>query len=1048
MTEVVTDLGSGLASVREAAGRRDPAALSLLDRLCRAFPDSSAPFIERTSYLVNLGRFEEAETAATDAVSRFPHDLIAQIHWCDAAMRRGDWAVAVTRCASVRDMFPDHGFGYMVGARALRDAGDLPAAEALLAEAVERFPEEPGMLIDWADVAMRRRDWPESQRRCAALRERFPEHSFGYVVGARALRDAGDLVAAEALFAEAVGQFPQDVGALIDWTDMAMRRRDWPESQRRCAALRERFPDHSFGYVVGARALRDAGDLVAAEALLAEAAERFPQDAGVLIDWADAAVRRRDWGEAQRRSALLRERLPDHVVGYVIGARALRDEGRHAAAEAMLADAMERFPQDMSVAGDYALLALIRRDWLEALNRYETMREAAPGHLGARLGIAAALKELRRFAEAETALIEAAERFPDEAAPLVDLARLATTQRDWPQAQRRWLALVAKFPLQGEERSVIGGLVESYIENGAEIGAREWIARGTRAQIQDHLFTASFLKVASRTADLSWIIECWPHFLTTAYQLGLSLHSDAMKLFIAHSTHERAFNVVAWMLDDPLISFKEIPPAFHAYRFLRFEAGNQAAYDSFVRQARPVLSKLSDNATRTATMSMLGIGSDDNDYVAMLRVAFSAATDEDFPLELLGQLVQIMAADQRFVRGLISYIDEFIARDGGADPRDWPVALALLIYVNGNEPVAFAKLAMHLRRFAQPNADNVYANSSSIVANIVSHMPPKPGARTGAKPSQIKRKLRICFCLSGQLRGFRISARNLDKLGADRHVPSFVVHTWRNIGSNLPAVTLTTHRVFYGNMLAAYNAMLNRQNWHFIEGNYPGLIRLLTEAGTASKPELQELYGTKQVVVDDEAEPAFVGRPNQWKMLYKIKAAHAVARQAFRNADLFVRLRPDRDFDGSDAIDWEKMYFESQNLRKVFLDKPHHGLFIGDQIAIGVPSVMDAYVTAFDLPDILTNGPFPSMPKFHQGHHTLSYAVLFSGLSSEVIDGLGPEYLRNTEKVPASVLRDVICTDMKGRYRHEFDQRLDEALALDCADDAAGERSPQGGGTG
>src|SRR5207249_2399253 len=61
---------------------------------------------------------------------------------------------------------------------------------------------------------------------------------------------------------------------------------------------------------------------------------------------------------------------------------------------------------------------------------------------------AVALRELGRLDEAAVLLDEAAARFPDEPAPVVERAWLAHHGRDWATANRLWEAVRRQFPGQ------------------------------------------------------------------------------------------------------------------------------------------------------------------------------------------------------------------------------------------------------------------------------------------------------------------------------------------------------------------------------------------------------------------------------------------------------------------------------------------------------------------------------------------------------------------------------------------------------------------------
>jgi tetratricopeptide (TPR) repeat protein len=112
------------------------------------------------------------------------------------------------------------------------------------------------------------------------------------------------------------------------------------------AELRERFPDHAAAYLRAAAMLSQLRRFEEAEQLLANGAARFREDPGFAIERGWLAYRRGHLDDAIERWREIREAMPGHPVGYTAGAIALRDAGRIAEAEKLLAEAIERFAKD------------------------------------------------------------------------------------------------------------------------------------------------------------------------------------------------------------------------------------------------------------------------------------------------------------------------------------------------------------------------------------------------------------------------------------------------------------------------------------------------------------------------------------------------------------------------------------------------------------------------------------------------------------------------------------------------------------------------------
>jgi tetratricopeptide (TPR) repeat protein len=396
--------------------------------------------------LRDIGRFDEAEALLTDARMRFLAQPAPFVDWALLAHHRRDWAEALRRWDAARTRFPDQAVAYVLAAVALRETGRLSDAESLLGEARGRFPNDPGAAIEYAWIAHFRRDWEESVRRWEHARARFPAHAASYVFAGVALRELGRFDESLAMLTDARERFPDDVGAAIEYAWILHYRREWDAAIQGWEYARTRFPDRAGPYVFGGVALRERGMLDEAGILLADARERFPDDPGAATEYAWVAHYRHDWGEAARRWEYARTRFPNNAGPYVFGAVTLREAGRMDEAEALLADARKRFPTDPGAATEYAGLANARRDWPEALRRWEEVRAILPNSEAGYSGGAQALRALNREAEAEALLREAVVRLPREIRPRIELARLAEIRGDWTAAEQSWRDLTAAFP--------------------------------------------------------------------------------------------------------------------------------------------------------------------------------------------------------------------------------------------------------------------------------------------------------------------------------------------------------------------------------------------------------------------------------------------------------------------------------------------------------------------------------------------------------------------------------------------------------------------------
>ena len=221
---------------------------------------------------------------------------------------------------------------------------------------------------------------------------------------------------------------------------------DWPRALELWSAIITDFPDEPVGFANKARALRELSRLGEADALLRHAMAQFPLDLWVAVDYAGIAMRQRDWGEALRRWEEVQRLFPNHPAAYSGKGEALREAGRLDEAEAIFADAMKRFPDNVWVATHHATVASNRRDRVEALHRWQHVKAQFPDHWPGYIGLAQALRETGKLDDADYLLADATERFSNNEWVAIDWARSAMERQDWPEALRRWDAVIRRFP--------------------------------------------------------------------------------------------------------------------------------------------------------------------------------------------------------------------------------------------------------------------------------------------------------------------------------------------------------------------------------------------------------------------------------------------------------------------------------------------------------------------------------------------------------------------------------------------------------------------------
>src|ERR1017187_4067424 len=156
--------------------------------------------------------------------------------------------------------------------------------------------------------------------------------------------------------------------------------------------------------------------------------------------WADALVSWEDFASCH-----------SDLAATCLGlARELRDLGQRKEAESIFRKMIDRFPADPKPALDYAMMAYARREWPEAIRRFQIVRSRFPDVLDGHRFVGDLLFGQRQFDEADVVLREAISRFPDEPRLAISYAWSAHLKGDkvgeWQEASERWHSLVSRFP--------------------------------------------------------------------------------------------------------------------------------------------------------------------------------------------------------------------------------------------------------------------------------------------------------------------------------------------------------------------------------------------------------------------------------------------------------------------------------------------------------------------------------------------------------------------------------------------------------------------------
>jgi tetratricopeptide (TPR) repeat protein len=251
-------------------------------------------------------------------------------------------------------------------------------ADALLETALAKFSNYASGAIEYARISQRRGDWPGALRRWEAAHAAFPANAAVVVGLAVALQMLRRLDEADELLAAAKNQFPTHPGIATEYARVAVRRSDRAEELRRWQDAWEQMPGDPEIITGYGTALQKHERYAEAEEILADAVQRFPNHPALAVEYARIPHRRADWPEASDRWQRVVSSYPNNLDAMIGLVDTLKYQDRSAAWEEALARAIERFPSQSQFAFDYARAAQHRRDWPEAIRRWETAEQSFP----------------------------------------------------------------------------------------------------------------------------------------------------------------------------------------------------------------------------------------------------------------------------------------------------------------------------------------------------------------------------------------------------------------------------------------------------------------------------------------------------------------------------------------------------------------------------------------------------------------------------------------------------------------------------------------------
>jgi tetratricopeptide (TPR) repeat protein len=1090
----------GLAAARRQVETGDSeGALWTWSALATLYPDRPEPLLRAAVHLRALKRYDEADALLLKGQEHFANELSFFFDYCHVAEIRGDKAEILRRWELALERVPHHPVSYSRVAGVLRDLQRYDEADAILLEAQARFPDEASMLMEHPRAAEARRDWSEALTRWDRARARYPDHVPGYVGAAAALRELGRLEEADALLLEARDRFPDEPALIFEHCRIAESGGDANEILSRWQIALDRLPDLPLGYSRVAGALRDLRRHDEADAVLSEAQAKFPDEPGMLLEFARVAEARKDWPEALRRWNLARERLPGNWQVYTGAAAAFRALKQFDDADAVLSAGLENLPTEPVLLFDYCRIAEAREEWPEAARRWSAAREKLPNQWAVLTGLAHAYRELGRFDEADAVLLEGQEAHPRDIELFIAYAVTAVVQRNLIEARDRWKTVSDRFPQ--DFRSYINRAQIS-TDVGDAAGAETAIAEALARFPDKREVLAAWADIASRRGDISEAERRYEAALLTLgndfdltirlFDLRMALSKSAKAADLLTEARGRWPKAPELMRREILLALdqSDFDSALRTWQVLN-AAGSEPestrldlAVSIFkagppIAVARPILAALvqeTDTGERDwlpkfadvaaflvyadkaspqwlAARSVFSeIAAADCEPLVYLiwKTALNLPLDETEMVQLfegplsqnrMALIAQIFSSTRtKSIPGLTDTVsrcfEQFIA-DLAEDTR-WisydnaRQLLGYLIFATVYSVPAYRQLTDLARRYLEPPSPGSQVDATTPRGALAAILAQAPRHAAPATIARRSRPLRIAYCISGQLRGFRQAYQTWNRLGHDRENAEIFVHTWCNIGRNWNRTWNFLQP--YPNLYAAIGS---QSGITFLRERFPILANAALSASGASdtvdEGTIRDFYRTENVRVEDDTQGIFAGKPNVWKMYHKIEQAYRLAVDSGIQFDLFVRLRPDQNMRVAHEIDWERVAYESVAERALFVDVPFEFidgrgiLKLADAFAVGGPAPMQIFSTTLSTEKARSETGVKLLDSYRglHSHITPAYDALYAGIVTKPPPpGLVLSGFRDPPMLAPHEVLSLLLSDVGGTPRDTFEQQL------------------------
>lgn len=503
----------------------------------------------------------------------------AAVKFADEAMNSRNFADALLRWSVVREQYPAHIAGYAGACKACLELADYAQAEAFSLQGMEKAPNAIQPLICFAEVAMHQNDLETALQRWAMVRDKFPKHYAGYTRASTICLNHGHWEQAEALCSEGMKNATELILPLIAHAEIPMRQQNFVEVLKRCTIIREKFPNHLFGYTHATAACFELADWKQAENLCIEGLKNIPDSFDLLVAHAESAMRQQHHEIALKRWAVVRKHFPNEHIGYTRASTACFYMSEWLDAEMLRAEGLKKVPITIGSLIAFGNIAIQQLDFEAALALCAVVREKFPEHHHGYTRASAIYRQMGNIEQAIGFGVQGTEKFPQDAESHLEYAESLIQQQKFSAAEvvlkhslillpnnsrcteklicvQRLLAdyLDDTSQMQNtKELSSLGdavGIISAYIKNVSDINI---ILREKNFNNEVNLLITHYLtkKIQFRNIFRKYIFKvvslgpaCWVSSLFSRWGLKFSVGDSSMRLPFCLANHSSSDTVI------------------------------------------------------------------------------------------------------------------------------------------------------------------------------------------------------------------------------------------------------------------------------------------------------------------------------------------------------------------------------------------------------------------------------------------------------------------------------------------------------------------------